>query len=95
MPFKLAVGEQRIALFAVIATFGTAQEVTTDELRIETLFPADTEAEALFHQLPLPPVCPVMNSLRPFPAGSWSSRRKDKERTDDPARNRQDLHEGD
>ena len=55
VPFKLAMGEQRIALFAVIATFGTAQDVTTDELRIETLFPADAETEALFRQLPLPP----------------------------------------
>jgi len=40
----------------VIATFGTAQDVTTDELRIETLFPADAESEALFRQLPLPSV---------------------------------------
>jgi hypothetical protein len=55
VPFKLALGEQRLALFAVIATFGTAQDVTTDELRIETLFPADAETEALFRQLALPP----------------------------------------
>jgi transcriptional regulator with XRE-family HTH domain len=55
VPFKLAVGEQRIALFAVIATFGTAQDVTTDELRIETLFPADAETDALLRHLPLPP----------------------------------------
>lgn len=54
MPFKLAVGDQRLALFAVVATFGTAQDVTTDELRIETLFPADAESEALFRMLPLP-----------------------------------------
>ena len=56
VPFKLALGEQRIALFAVIATFGTAQDVTTDELRIETPFPADAESEALFRQLSLPPL---------------------------------------
>jgi transcriptional regulator with XRE-family HTH domain len=56
VPFKLALGEQRIALFAVIATFGTAQDVTTDELRIETLFPADAESEALFRQLSQPPL---------------------------------------
>lgn len=54
VPFMLALGEQRIALFAVIATFGTAQDVTTDELRIETLFPADADTEALFRQLALP-----------------------------------------
>lgn len=30
-----------ISLFSVIATFGTPQDVTTDELRIESMFPAD------------------------------------------------------
>jgi hypothetical protein len=35
-------------MFAVVATFGTAQDVTTDELRIETLFPADPATEAFF-----------------------------------------------
>ncbi len=38
----------RISLFTVIATFGTAQDVTADELRIESLFPADAATEALF-----------------------------------------------
>jgi transcriptional regulator with XRE-family HTH domain len=37
-----------IALFTVIATFGTAQDITADELRIESLFPADTATEKLF-----------------------------------------------
>lgn len=54
VPFKLSAGGIGLSLFAVIATFGTAQDVTTDELRIETLFPADAETEALFRQLPLP-----------------------------------------
>jgi hypothetical protein len=35
-------------MFAIIATLGTAQDVTADELRIETLFPADPQTEALF-----------------------------------------------
>jgi len=35
-------------MFAIIATLGTAQDVTADELRIETLFPADPQSEALF-----------------------------------------------
>jgi len=38
----------RLSLFTVIATFGTAQDVTTDELRIESLFPADEETARLF-----------------------------------------------
>jgi hypothetical protein len=48
MPFELQVGGLAISLFAVVATFGTAQDVTADELRIETLFPADAQTEALF-----------------------------------------------
>lgn len=51
VPFTIAAGDQRISLFAVVATFGTAQDVTTDELRIETLFPADAETEGLFRAM--------------------------------------------
>ena len=59
VPFKLAAAGQALSLFAVIATFGTAQDVTTDELRIETLFPADAETEALFRAITLPPAPPA------------------------------------
>ena len=48
LPFNMAVSGLRISMFAIVATFGTAQDVTADELRIETLFPADAETEALF-----------------------------------------------
>ena len=48
MPFEISLGSLHIALFAVISTFGTAQDVTTDELRIECLFPADDATDALF-----------------------------------------------
>jgi transcriptional regulator with XRE-family HTH domain len=48
LPFNLQVGGQGISMFAIIATLGTAQDVTADELRIETLFPADAQTEALF-----------------------------------------------
>jgi transcriptional regulator with XRE-family HTH domain len=48
MPFQLQVNGLSLSMFAVVATFGTAQDVTADELRIETLFPADAETEALF-----------------------------------------------
>jgi transcriptional regulator with XRE-family HTH domain len=48
MPFDIDTGSLRLSLFAVIATFGTAQDVTADELRIESLFPADAATEALF-----------------------------------------------
>jgi transcriptional regulator with XRE-family HTH domain len=48
MPFTMQIEGVKISMFAVVATFGTAQDVTADELRIETLFPADAETEALF-----------------------------------------------
>jgi hypothetical protein len=48
VPLELRVGEQRLSLFTVIATFGTPQDVTADELRIETFFPADAATEQLF-----------------------------------------------
>lgn len=48
LPVELALGAVRISLFTVISTFGTAQDVTADELRIECLFPADAATERLF-----------------------------------------------
>jgi transcriptional regulator with XRE-family HTH domain len=51
LPFELLVGGVKVSMFAVVATFGTAQDVTADELRIETLFPADAATEALFRSV--------------------------------------------
>jgi hypothetical protein len=48
MPFTMQIETVKMSMFAVVATFGTAQDVTADELRIETLFPADADTEALF-----------------------------------------------
>lgn len=48
LPFNLLVGGRHLSMFAIIATLGTAQDVTAEELRIETLFPADAGTEALF-----------------------------------------------
>jgi len=50
LPFVLEVAGLRVSMFAVLATFGTAQDVTADELRIETLYPADAATEALLRQ---------------------------------------------
>jgi hypothetical protein len=50
MPFDMTVNGLDISMFAVVATFGTAQDVTADELRIETLFPADPATAALFRE---------------------------------------------
>ena len=48
LPLEIEKDGARISLFTVIATFGTAQDVTADELRIESLFPADEATETLF-----------------------------------------------
>ena len=48
MPLEISKDGLRISLFTVISTFGTAQDVTADELRIESLFPADEATERLF-----------------------------------------------
>ena len=48
LPLEIEKNGARISLFTVIATFGTAQDVTADELRIESLFPGDAATEKLF-----------------------------------------------
>jgi transcriptional regulator with XRE-family HTH domain len=48
LPLVIEKDGARISLFTVIATFGTAQDVTSDELRIESFFPADDATEQLF-----------------------------------------------
>lgn len=51
LALELKFGDMRIALFSVIATFGTPQDVTTDELRIESFFPADDESRMYLEAL--------------------------------------------
>jgi transcriptional regulator with XRE-family HTH domain len=51
IPIKLRFGDISLSLFAIIATFGTAQDVTAEELRIETLFPADAATETFFREM--------------------------------------------
>jgi hypothetical protein len=48
LPLILEKDGARVSLFSVISTFGTAQDVTADELRIEAFFPADDATDALF-----------------------------------------------
>jgi transcriptional regulator with XRE-family HTH domain len=48
LPLQMQKDGLRVSLFTVIATFGTAQDVTADELRIESFFPADEATEKLF-----------------------------------------------
>ena len=47
LPIEIVKDGARVSLFTVIATFGTAQDITADELRIESFFPADTATEQM------------------------------------------------
>ncbi|PZC47818.1 MAG: Transcriptional regulator, contains XRE-family HTH domain [Chloroflexi bacterium] len=44
------IGDQVIKTVSMVARFGTAREVTLDELRVELVFPRDDEADAFFRQ---------------------------------------------
>lgn len=48
LPLEFAMGQLHLSLFSVISTFGTAQDITADELRIETFYPTDTETAEFF-----------------------------------------------
>jgi hypothetical protein len=50
-----------LSLFATVATFGTAVEVTTSELSIELTFPADAATAETMQNL----ACPVTLELSP------------------------------
>jgi len=52
LPLEMQKDGLRVSLFTVISTFGTAQDVTADELRIESFFAADAATEKLFRQAP-------------------------------------------
>lgn len=51
LPLALAKDGLRLQLFSTITTFGTPQDITTDELRVESFFPADEASAALLRQL--------------------------------------------
>jgi len=51
LPLELANGEVRLKLFSMITTFGTPQDITTDELRVESFFPADAASAELLKKL--------------------------------------------
>ncbi len=51
IPSIYRVGDLTLSLFATIAQFGTAEDVTLSELKIEMMFPADEETEAALKAL--------------------------------------------
>jgi transcriptional regulator with XRE-family HTH domain len=48
LALELRVGDERIRLFSTFATFGTPQDVTLQELRIDMSFPADEPTRRWF-----------------------------------------------
>lgn len=51
LPMTLRKDGLSCSLFTMIAMFGTPQDITVDELRLETFFPADPETDQLLQQL--------------------------------------------
>ena len=48
---QLRAGDQVIESLSMIARFGNTREVTTDELRVELVYPRDAVADAFFRQM--------------------------------------------
>lgn len=51
LPLEYQVDGTRLKLFSMLSTFGTAQDITADELRIETFFPADADSAGMLRSL--------------------------------------------
>jgi transcriptional regulator with XRE-family HTH domain len=51
-PLRLRTDAGELAFFSTVATFGTAVEITTSEISIESFFPADTATAKALHSLP-------------------------------------------
>ena len=48
IPLEIEVQGTLLKLFSVVSSFGTVQDITAEELRIETLFPADEQTKQFF-----------------------------------------------
>ncbi|MDX1497916.1 MAG: hypothetical protein R3352_10200, partial [Salinisphaeraceae bacterium] len=51
LPLDVNLNGMVLKTFTMISTFGTPQDVTTDELRLETFFPADETTRQVFEML--------------------------------------------
>jgi transcriptional regulator with XRE-family HTH domain len=50
-PMEYDLGAHTLKVFSMVSSFGTALDVTADELRIETFLPADEFSRNFFHML--------------------------------------------
>ena len=51
LPLVLGLNDIELSLFTMISTFGTPHDITTDEIRVETFFPANPSTEAILRAL--------------------------------------------
>ncbi|MEO8560319.1 MAG: hypothetical protein ABI439_14705, partial [Rhodospirillales bacterium] len=51
LSMEYKVGQQSVKVFTTIATLGTPQDVTLQEIRIENFFPADAASDKYFREL--------------------------------------------
>jgi len=51
IPTRFAIGEQEISLFSTIAQFGTVQDISLAELKVELMFPMDDGSADYFRTL--------------------------------------------
>lgn len=51
LPLELDINGVELSLFSVISTFGTPQDITTDELRIEAFYPTTQDTADFFSRL--------------------------------------------
>jgi transcriptional regulator with XRE-family HTH domain len=51
LPLELDIHGLHLSLFSVISTFGTPQDITTDELRIEAFYPTDSTTQQFFQSM--------------------------------------------
>lgn len=61
LSLALEKGDFRVNLFTTIATLGTPQDVTLQELRVECFFPADEATEALARRLAASAAAPALS----------------------------------
>jgi len=51
IPTIFKLGEMRLSLFAIIAQFGTPEDVALDDVKIELYFPSDAQSDAILQQM--------------------------------------------
>lgn len=51
LSMTMRLGEPELRMFSMLSSFGTAQDVTASELRVETFYPADQQTRTFFESM--------------------------------------------